>query len=81
MLDGLFRGVAARSGPDDGRPPPDRVENLFHPGDAERDRGAHGTFDTRAHRWSPQLTAVMHPGWLMIGAGVIGALTAIRPRS
>jgi NAD(P)-dependent dehydrogenase (short-subunit alcohol dehydrogenase family) len=35
-------------------------DNIDKPMDAERDFGAHGVFDDRAQKWSPQLWAVTH---------------------
>jgi hypothetical protein len=39
---------------------PNRPDNLFRPLDADRDAGAHGAFDKRAHRVSAQLWATTH---------------------
>ena len=56
---------------------PDRPHNLWEPVDRERDHGARGAFDDRAHDSSPQLWATTHRGWLLAtGAGLAGAATA-----
>lgn len=44
-----------------------RRDNLWEP--VPGDHGAHGRFDAEARRWSPQLWATTHRGWLA-GAGV-----------
>jgi hypothetical protein len=42
------------------------------------DRGAHGSFDTRAHEKSPQLWATKHRGVLLLaGAGALAAAVAL----
>lgn len=46
---------------------PGRRDNLWAP--VEEDRGAHGRFDAEARRWSAQLWATTHRGWLA-GAGL-----------
>jgi NAD(P)-dependent dehydrogenase (short-subunit alcohol dehydrogenase family) len=54
---------------------PNRPHNLWMP--LPRDYGAHGDFDHRAYRSSPQLWATTHRGWLALaGVGVVGLLTA-----
>ncbi len=67
--------VLARTGFDsqqtDGAPDPDRKDNLFEP--VGEDRGAHGTFDDRAHDSSGQLWVTRHRGWL---AGAAALATA-----
>ena len=63
---------------------PDRPDNLFEPVDTDRDHGAHGRFDQRAHARSPQLWLSQHHGLLgtaagmMAGAGVLAAAAARR---
>jgi hypothetical protein len=54
---------------------PDRVDNLWEP--IPGDHGAHGTFDRRAHDWSPQLWATMHrPLLALAGLGIAGVAIA-----
>jgi hypothetical protein len=50
---------------------PDRPDNLFDAGDADRDHGAHGRFDARAHARSPQLWLSQHHGLVGAVAGVV----------
>jgi NAD(P)-dependent dehydrogenase (short-subunit alcohol dehydrogenase family) len=52
---------------------PGRAENLWQPadGDSGHDFGAHGRFDRRALRFSPQLWASQHHGTLAVAAGVL----------
>jgi NAD(P)-dependent dehydrogenase (short-subunit alcohol dehydrogenase family) len=52
---------------------PDQPENLWHPADGERGRdfGAHGRFDSRSARRSPQLWASRHHGVLGVVGGVL----------
>ncbi|MGI8955369.1 MAG: SDR family oxidoreductase [Chthoniobacterales bacterium] len=54
------------------REEPDRPDNLWEPLDAEKDHGAHGPFDRRARRSSPQLWSTIHRNWL--SAGLVLAL-------
>jgi hypothetical protein len=56
-------------GPED----PNRPHNLWEPVDEDRDFGAHGKFDARAHSHSPQLWTNTHLGLALAGAGAIGA--------
>lgn len=51
---------------------PDQPENLYQP--VPGDHGAHGAFDARSRRWSPQLWAEKHRGAL--GIGLIALLAA-----
>jgi NAD(P)-dependent dehydrogenase (short-subunit alcohol dehydrogenase family) len=53
-------------------------DNIDKPMDAERDFGAHGTFDDKAHKWSPELWAVTHKR-AVAAAAVITAATASTP--
>jgi short-subunit dehydrogenase len=68
---GLLDHYLARNGYDsqqhDGAEDPNRPDNLWQavPGD----HGAHGSFDARAHAWSPQLWTSEHRGW--IGAVIL----------
>jgi hypothetical protein len=58
---------------------PNRPNNPYEPVDRDRDFGAHGDFDARAHPFSWQLWADQNRGWLALaGAGVVGALCASR---
>ncbi len=50
---------------------PDRPNNLWHP--VPGDRGAHGSFDRRAHSFSPVLWADLHWGWLALAGVAFGA--------
>ena len=54
---------------------PDAPVNLFAAADGEggHDFGIHGEFDSRAHRWDPQLWASRHHGALL--AAGVAALT------
>jgi NAD(P)-dependent dehydrogenase (short-subunit alcohol dehydrogenase family) len=51
--------------------PPNRADYLFSP--LPGDRGAHGSFDSRAHARSVQLWATTHRRGLLAGAGVAAA--------
>jgi NAD(P)-dependent dehydrogenase (short-subunit alcohol dehydrogenase family) len=57
---------------------PHRPHNLWEAVDGQRDYGAHGAFDERAHGRSWQLWADTHRGWLALAgasiAGVIGTV-------
>ena len=55
-------------------PAGERHDNLFDPTD--RDEGAHGRFDDKAHGRSMQLWATRHRRWLA-GAGVLAAAAAL----
>jgi len=57
----------------DGRDDPDRPNNLYQPVDEDRDFGAHGAFDDRAHPRSLQLWADQHREWVAL-AGVAGGV-------
>jgi NAD(P)-dependent dehydrogenase (short-subunit alcohol dehydrogenase family) len=74
VLPGLGDWYLARTGFDnqqfDGAPPQRDLTNLWQPVDRDRDFGAHGEFDARAHRRSLELWASMHKGLI----GSIGAL-------
>ncbi|GAB1692282.1 SDR family oxidoreductase [Krasilnikovia sp. M28-CT-15] len=50
--------------------------NLWKPLDAEVDHGAHGGFDERAHRRTPQLWASQHHGLLALGALALAGAAA-----
>ena len=63
---------------------PDAPANLFAPADGPegRDYGAHGIFDSRAHRRDPQLWASRHHGTLIgIGAGIAAAAGVLLGRA
>jgi NAD(P)-dependent dehydrogenase (short-subunit alcohol dehydrogenase family) len=51
---------------------PNRPDNLWDPVDATEDRGAHGTFDKRAHRLSLQVWADLHRSWIGLGVAALG---------
>ncbi len=51
-----------------------REDNLWVPVDAHEDRGAHGTFDARAHRTSYQVWADLHRPWVALGVGILAAV-------
>ncbi|MEO7218418.1 MAG: SDR family oxidoreductase [Gemmatimonadaceae bacterium] len=55
---------------------PNQPNNLWEP--VAGDHGAHGTFDSRAHAFSPQLWADEHRGLLALGAVALGAMVAGR---
>jgi NAD(P)-dependent dehydrogenase (short-subunit alcohol dehydrogenase family) len=54
---------------------PDQPVNLWDPADAEKDFGAHGVFDDKAHDSDPQLWASHHHK-VVVGSG-LAALTAL----
>jgi hypothetical protein len=60
---------------------PDRPHNLWRPVDEERDFGAHGRFDARAHAASWQLWATRHRGALTAAAAALGALAVVVGRA
>jgi short-subunit dehydrogenase len=51
----------------------DRPDNLFEPADHDRDYGAHGVFDDRAHGRSLQLWMSQHAGWTAACAAACAA--------
>jgi NAD(P)-dependent dehydrogenase (short-subunit alcohol dehydrogenase family) len=64
----------------------DWEDNLTAPRDAERDCGAHGVFDRKAHRWSPEVWVRTHlplvaaaGGLALAGAVAAVSRTARRP--
>ena len=73
---GLLDHYLARAGYDsqqhDGAEDRHRPDNLWEPVDAKKDYGAHGHFDSRAARHSPQLWTSMHRGLIAAGALVLG---------
>ena len=76
---GLLDRYLSRTGFDSqqtGQPrQPGTPSNLWDPVDRDRDYGAHGRFDDRAHRHDPQTWASRHHGTLAaaLGAGLAGA--------
>jgi NADP-dependent 3-hydroxy acid dehydrogenase YdfG len=84
MAPGLLDHYFARTGYDAQQgteaEDPDRAASLWRP--LPGDRGAHGTFDVRAHGRSVQLWAATHRGLLVAAAaaGLAGAATARRRR-
>ena len=73
---GLLDHFLAHTGYDsqqyDGAEDRHRPDNLWEPMDAEKDHGAHGQFDSRAARQSPQLWTSMHRGWIAAAAALLG---------
>ena len=62
---------------------PNRPNNIWEPVDEERDYGAHGAFDSRAHRKSWQLWLDTHPGALALAgaaglAAFVGGATLVK---
>ena len=57
----------------DGAADPDRPHNLYEPVDQDRDFGAHGDFDRRAHNHSLQVWADQDRDWICL-AGALGSL-------
>ncbi|HEY4257145.1 MAG TPA: SDR family oxidoreductase [Candidatus Udaeobacter sp.] len=66
---GLLDHFLARNGYEsqqyDGKEDPNRPDNLWQP--VPGDHGAHGAFDARASKWSPQLWTSEHRAWIGIG--------------
>jgi len=62
---------------------PAQPENLWAPADDRRDFGAHGAFDDRSHRRSPQVWASQHHGLLATvgGATLAAGALALRRRA
>jgi NAD(P)-dependent dehydrogenase (short-subunit alcohol dehydrogenase family) len=54
---------------------PNRPDNLWEAVDAEKDHGAHGRFDARASRRSPQLWTTTHRS--LVAAGLVFAAAAL----
>ena len=59
---------------------PGRPDNLFEPVDAQRDHGAHGRFDDRAHARSPQVWLSQHHGLLGALAGTLAGAGLVARR-
>jgi NAD(P)-dependent dehydrogenase (short-subunit alcohol dehydrogenase family) len=77
LLPGLGDHYLARTGYEsqqyDGAADPDRPNNVWEPVDEDRDFGAHGDFDARAHAHSVELWTDLHRDWLLLaGAGLLG---------
>ncbi len=63
----------------DGAENPNRPNNLWEP--VAGDHGAHGAFDARAHKWSPQLWTSEHRGWIgaaLLVLGISGLLAFLK---
>jgi NAD(P)-dependent dehydrogenase (short-subunit alcohol dehydrogenase family) len=82
---GLLDRYLARKGYDsqqyDGAEDPNRPDNLWQP--VAGDHGAHGSFDTRAHKWSPQLWTSEHRSWIaaaVFAIGISGLLAFLKNR-
>jgi NAD(P)-dependent dehydrogenase (short-subunit alcohol dehydrogenase family) len=79
LIPGLLDHYLARTGfsgqqtdePED----PDRPDNLWTP--VPGDRGAHGSFDARAHAFSPLFWANRHRAWFMVAGGLAMAAAAM----
>jgi NAD(P)-dependent dehydrogenase (short-subunit alcohol dehydrogenase family) len=79
LIPGLLDHYLARTGfsgqqtdePED----PDRPYNLWTP--VPGDRGAHGSFDARAHAFSPLFWANRHRAWFMVAGGLAMAAAAM----
>ncbi|MEV4076501.1 SDR family oxidoreductase [Nonomuraea fuscirosea] len=58
---------------------PTGVANLWEPADESTDYGAHGSFDSRSHKRSPQLWLSQHrrPVLLTLAAGTAAAVAAV----
>ncbi|WP_433208153.1 SDR family oxidoreductase [Dactylosporangium sp. CS-047395] len=84
LLDRYLARTGYKSQQTDERRDPDQPRNLWHPADRSEDFGAHGDFDDRSTRRSPQLWASQHHGLLAVaGAGLAflaGAAIARRGR-
>jgi NAD(P)-dependent dehydrogenase (short-subunit alcohol dehydrogenase family) len=79
ILPGIGDEYLARTGFDsqqyDGTADANRPNNIWQPVDEDRDFGAHGDFDARAHSSSVELWTDLHRDWLLLaGAGVLGAV-------
>ncbi|WP_431900934.1 SDR family oxidoreductase [Nonomuraea sp. bgisy101] len=61
--------------------PPTGVANLWEPADEERDYGAHGSFDSRAHSRSPQLWLSEHRRSVLVMLGAVAAAGAVATRA
>jgi NAD(P)-dependent dehydrogenase (short-subunit alcohol dehydrogenase family) len=81
LLDRYLARTCYHAQQHDGAEDSNRPNNLWEPVDADRDHGAHGSFDARASYHSPQLWTSMHRNWLIAGGlftliSAIGALLA-----
>ncbi|MGW2374229.1 MULTISPECIES: SDR family oxidoreductase [Kitasatospora] len=80
LAPGLLDRYLARTGidsqQDDGPRPPEERANLWAPGDASHDHGAHGRFDGEAREHSAQLWASQHHGLLAAGGAVLAGAAA-----
>ncbi|HEY6071524.1 MAG TPA: SDR family oxidoreductase [Chthoniobacterales bacterium] len=75
LLDHYLAHFGYDSQQHDGREDRHRADNLWEPVDDEKDFGAHGKFDSRAARHSPQLWTSMHCRWIG-GAALFGLAAA-----
>ena len=76
MLDRYLGRTGYASQQTDQPADPDAPNDLWEP--VAGDHGAHGTFDSRAHAFSPELWTDQHRGLLAIGAVGLAALLAGR---
>ena len=74
LLDHYLARFGYKSQQHDGREDRHRPDNLWEPVDANKDFGAHGSFDSRAADHSPQLWTSMHRGWILGGLLALGGL-------
>jgi NAD(P)-dependent dehydrogenase (short-subunit alcohol dehydrogenase family) len=72
LLDQYLARTGYHSQQHNGREDRQRPDNLWEPVDDEKDFGAHGNFDSRAARHSPQLWTSMHRGWVVAAAVFAG---------
>ncbi|HEX5241242.1 MAG TPA: SDR family oxidoreductase [Candidatus Limnocylindrales bacterium] len=69
-----YLGRTGYSAQQTGAPRTAHADNLDAPRDEHRDRGAHGSFDERAHDWSPALELSIHRN-LVAGVAAVGLAT------
>jgi hypothetical protein len=69
LLDRYLADTAYDSQQYDGPEDPERAHNLWHP--LPGDRGAHGAFDARAKKFSPQLWTSEHRAFVAVGLVVL----------
>jgi NAD(P)-dependent dehydrogenase (short-subunit alcohol dehydrogenase family) len=82
LLDRYLALTGYRSQQTDEEVDPNRPGNLWHPADRGDDHGAHGSFDDRAHGYSPQAWLSRHRAWVGagVGAAAVGAALATAGR-
>ena len=61
----------------DGHDDPNRPDNLYEPVDEDKDFGARGVFDNRAHAESLQLWADQHRDWILLAGLACGVGDAV----